>query len=339
MKRDQMVTMGNIFWAGLGILSLYCAFTSDPSIVDCGSTIMSPGQQCTTTTIRWGNVSSSTSNYADMREGKRREGPFFAVLGTIFLLAGVGPIIARASRNIDKNSGPDQSNDQPRAKSNNDHSRARGADHWHHLEIEFLEAVYGVKKRVSVPEGGMVDVTVPAGIDNGQALRLAGKGRPGKDGGKAGDALIGIVVKPHPSFTRNGLDICVDVPVSEHDMTSGATIEVPTLKGPAKIRIPEGTVSGQVLRLPNRGITCARSGSVGHLLVKISARQDTAQRGPANAAKDNRIEEEFRTVFFSRAKADRERIITHWMTTKAVGRTEAMRLAIEDWRKDNCRYA
>ena len=338
MKRDQMVTMGNIFWAGLGILSLYCAFTSDPSIVDCGSTIMSPGQQCTTTTIQWGNVSSSTRNYEDMIQGKRREGPFFAVLGTILLLAGVGPAVARAIRNSDKNSGPDRSHDRAGATSNNYRSPERSANYWHHLEIEFLEAAYGVKKRVLCPEGGMVEVTVPAGIENGQALRLAGKGKPGKDGGKAGDALIGIVVKPHPSFTRNGLDICVDVPVSEHDMTSGALIEVPTLKGPAKIRIPEGAVSGQILRVPGRGITCARSGSVGHLLVKILARQDTAQRGRADPAKNDRTEEEFRTVFFSRAKADRERIIAHWMTTKSVGRTEAMRLAIEDWRKDNRRY-
>lgn len=217
-------------------------------------------------------------------------------------------------------------------------SAGRGIDCRYHLEIDFIEAVDGVKKRVVLPLGATLDISVPAGIDNGQTIRLRGKGGPGKDGGQAGDALIEIKVKPHPTFARKGLDVCVDVSVSRHDAASGAVIEVPTLTGSAKVRIPEGAVSGQVLRLPGKGIKCIRSGSAGHQPVRILVTQEAAYPPPASPSKNDDIEAEFRNVFFNTASADRERIISHWMKTEAVSRTEAMRLAVEDWRKDNCRY-
>lgn len=146
-------------------------------------------------------------------------------------------------------------------------------------------------------------------------------------------------MKPHPSFTRRHLDICVDLPVSAHDAAEGATAEVPTLDGYAKVHVPKGAVSGQILRLRGIGILCARSGALGHQLVRLVVKQEQAQPrpGPENAQGNDALEAEFKNVFFNKTSADRERIISHWMKAKSVDRAEALRLVIEDWRKDNRR--
>jgi DnaJ-class molecular chaperone len=94
------------------------------------------------------------------------------------------------------------------------HVRARGADVRYHLPIEFLEAVTGATKRLTLPDGETLDVTIPAGIQNGQILRLRGKGRPGIGDGEPGDALVEIAIKPHPFFAREGNDVHLDLPVT-----------------------------------------------------------------------------------------------------------------------------
>jgi DnaJ-class molecular chaperone len=94
------------------------------------------------------------------------------------------------------------------------HVRARGADVRYHLPIEFLEAVTGATKRLTLPDGETLDVTIPAGIQNGQVLRLRGKGRPGIGDGEPGDALVEIAIKPHPFFAREGNDVHLDLPVT-----------------------------------------------------------------------------------------------------------------------------
>jgi DnaJ-class molecular chaperone len=111
------------------------------------------------------------------------------------------------------------------------HARARGADVRYHLPIEFLEAVTDATKRLTLPDGKTLDVTIPAGIQNGQVLRLRGKGRPGIDDGEPGDALVEIAIKPHPFFAREGNDVHLDLPVTLSEAVLGARITVPTPTG------------------------------------------------------------------------------------------------------------
>ena len=101
-------------------------------------------------------------------------------------------------------------------------NNARGPDVHYHLPIEFLEAITGETKRLTLPEGGTLDVTIPAGIQDGQVLRLRGKGRPGVGEGEAGDALVEIAVKPHRFFTREGNNIYLELPVTLSEAILGA---------------------------------------------------------------------------------------------------------------------
>jgi hypothetical protein len=211
----------------------------------------------------------------------------------------------------------------------------RGSDWRHRLEISFTEAIRGTTKYVDAPGGATLEVVIPPGVDDGHTLQVPGRVPPG--GGKPRDALIEIAVKPHPSFTRKGLDIWSDVRITAHDAVSGATIEVPTLDGYAKVRVPEGAVSGQILRLRGNGVICARSRAIGHQLIRLAVGEDAAQAPPAGEQQSDALETEFKSVFFSRTSADRERIISYWMKAKSVDRAEAMKLAIEDWQKDNYR--
>ncbi|HZS82437.1 MAG TPA: J domain-containing protein [Stellaceae bacterium] len=132
--------------------------------------------------------------------------------------------------------------------------RMRGADRSFALEIDFLEAARGAKKRISLAAGEMLDVTIPAGFKDGQVLRLNGKGEPGLGGGPAGDALVAVHVRPHPFFRREGDDIHVEVPVTLAEAVLGGKITVPTIGGPVALTIPKASDSGTVLRLRGRGI-------------------------------------------------------------------------------------
>ena len=99
--------------------------------------------------------------------------------------------------------------------------------------IEFLDAVNGATKRLTLPEGGSLDVTIPSGIQEGQILRLRGKGAPSLGEGEAGDALVEISINPHRFFTRHGDDIHLDLPVTLAEAVLGARIRVPTPTGPS----------------------------------------------------------------------------------------------------------
>ena len=106
--------------------------------------------------------------------------------------------------------------------------RARGQDTLYRLPIEFLEAVNGATKRITMPDGGTLDVAIPAGTRDKQVLRLRGKGGPGLGGGPAGDALVEIEVQPHKFFTREGDDIHMAVPIAVHEAALGARIDIST---------------------------------------------------------------------------------------------------------------
>ncbi|MFO7478606.1 MAG: J domain-containing protein [Methyloceanibacter sp.] len=144
----------------------------------------------------------------------------------------------------------------------------RGQDTQYRLEVEFLDAVNGTKTRITLPDGGTLDVTIPAGVTDGQVLRLRGKGNPGLGEGEPGDALIEIVVKPHPVFKREGDDIAVEVPITFDEAVLGGKVEVPTIGGRVSVTVPPGANTGQTLRLKGRGVN--RKGAAGDQLVKLS---------------------------------------------------------------------
>jgi DnaJ-class molecular chaperone len=116
--------------------------------------------------------------------------------------------------------------------------RMRGEDVQYHLALDFLDAANGGRKQLTLPDGSVLDVNIPAGTRDGQILRLRGKGRPGIGGGPPGDALIEIEVRPHPFFTRKGDDIHVELPISLAEAVLGGKVKVPTLSGAVTMNVP-----------------------------------------------------------------------------------------------------
>jgi DnaJ-class molecular chaperone len=131
---------------------------------------------------------------------------------------------------------------------------ARGADRHYTLTIGFVEAATGGRERLSLAPEEWLDVTIPAGLEDGQVLRLQGKGGPGFGGGPAGDALIEVHVAPHPLFRRDGNDIRIELPVSLAEAVLGARVTVPTVTGPVTMTIPKGSDTGGQLRLRGKGV-------------------------------------------------------------------------------------
>ncbi|MBZ0124720.1 MAG: DnaJ domain-containing protein [Roseovarius sp.] len=145
---------------------------------------------------------------------------------------------------------------------------ARGADLHYHLDVDFMDAAQGAKRAVPLPDGSMIDLTIPAGVRDGQTLRLRGKGRPGLGGGPAGDAYVEIGVRRHAVFTRDGNDIEAEVPITIDEAILGARIEVPTISGKVAVSVPKGASSGQRLRLKGRGVKPG-AGGVGDQYVRL----------------------------------------------------------------------
>ncbi len=145
----------------------------------------------------------------------------------------------------------------------------RGQDVRYTLELDFMEAVKGARKRVTLPEGGVLDLSVPAGVNDGKTLRLKGKGAPGIGGGPSGDALVEIKVRGHDQFKRLGNDILYDLPITIDEAILGAKIEVPTVEGRVQVSIPKATNSGQVMRLKGKGVHPKGAARAGDQLVTI----------------------------------------------------------------------
>jgi DnaJ-class molecular chaperone len=144
----------------------------------------------------------------------------------------------------------------------------RGQDAQYRLDVGFLDAVNGTKTRITLPDGGTLDVTIPPGVTDGQVLRLKGKGAPGFGEGEPGDALIEIGVRPHPVFKREGDDIVVEVPITFDEAVLGGKVEVPTISGLVSVTVPPGSNTGQTLRLKGRGVKSR--GAAGDQLVRLS---------------------------------------------------------------------
>ena len=134
------------------------------------------------------------------------------------------------------------------------------------LTIGLPEAAKGAKTRVELPTGKSVEVKIPAGLANGQTIRLKGQGWPSADG-HPGDALITVNVAPHPIFKPDGSDLRLDLPITLYEAVLGGKVRVPTLDGAVELNIPPGTNSGRTFRLKGKGLK-AKSGS-GDLLASV----------------------------------------------------------------------
>ncbi len=132
-----------------------------------------------------------------------------------------------------------------------------GGDKRYRLTVTFVEAANGVAKRVTMPDGQELEVKIPAGLQDGQVLRLKGKGKPGLNGGPAGNALITVTVAPHPHFTRDGNDIHLTLPVTLAEALTGGKVSTPTLTGRVTLTVPPHSNTGTRLRLKGKGINGA----------------------------------------------------------------------------------
>lgn len=131
--------------------------------------------------------------------------------------------------------------------------RMRGSDVRYSLPLDFLDAINGGKRQIALPDGSTLDVTIPPGTRDGQILRLRGKGRPGVNGGPAGDALIEIEVLPHRVFTLKGDDIHAELPISLREAVLGGKVKAPTPSGSVAVTVPKWSNTGTVLRLKGKG--------------------------------------------------------------------------------------
>ena len=145
---------------------------------------------------------------------------------------------------------------------------AGGRDLAANTTLDFVTAVNGDTIKLQPANGKPITVKIPAGVSDGQKIRLKGKGEPSSDGGAPGDLVLSISVRKHPVFEREGLQLRVVVPVTFVEATLGATIEVPTLAGnPVKLRVAPGTPSGRILRVKGRGVTSSKG--TGDLLAEV----------------------------------------------------------------------
>jgi DnaJ-class molecular chaperone len=147
--------------------------------------------------------------------------------------------------------------------------RARGQDVSYVLPIAFLDAANGATRSITLPEGKILQVTVPEGAEDRQMLRLKEQGMPGFGGGAPGDAYVELHVDPHPFFRRKDDNIHVEVPITLKEAVLGGKIEVPTIGQPVTVTVPRGSNTGTTLRLRERGIRNRKTGRRGHQLITL----------------------------------------------------------------------
>ncbi|MFT4220609.1 MAG: DnaJ C-terminal domain-containing protein [Microbacterium sp.] len=144
----------------------------------------------------------------------------------------------------------------------------RGADVTARTTLDFVTAAKGETITLQSEDGKPFKVKIPAGVADGQKIRLRGRGRPSPDGGETGDIVVQVAVRKHPVFERDGLNLRLTVPVTFVEATLGATIEVPTLDGDSvRLRVAPGTPSGRILRVKGRGIKTTKG--AGDLLAEV----------------------------------------------------------------------
>jgi len=139
----------------------------------------------------------------------------------------------------------------------------KGAEVRYQLEISLAEAIPGTVKHIGMANGKTLKIKIPKGTDDGDVLRLRGKGEPGVQGGPAGDAKITIKTKSHKYLKRDGNNLRLDVPITLKEALLGAKIKVPTPTGTLSLTVPKGSSSGKTLRLKGKGV------KNGDLLVRL----------------------------------------------------------------------
>jgi len=145
----------------------------------------------------------------------------------------------------------------------------RGRDASYRLAVDFMDTVNGATRRLTLPDGRDLDVRIPPGLEDGQVLRLRGRGAPGQGGAPDGDALIEVAVGPHPALERAGRDLRMELPVTLSEAVLGARVEVPTPRGPVMMTVPPRSDAGTQMRLRGRGVAEAGGTPAGDLIVTL----------------------------------------------------------------------
>lgn len=136
------------------------------------------------------------------------------------------------------------------------------------LPVRFLDAARGAKRRVTMPDGRMLDIEIPEGVEDRQMLRLKGQGLPGRDG-QPGDAYVELHIEPHAFFERRDCNVHLELPVTPAEAVLGGKLRVPTVGGPVMLAVPPGSNAGTTLRLKGRGLLDRRSGVRGDQYIKL----------------------------------------------------------------------
>lgn len=143
---------------------------------------------------------------------------------------------------------------------------AKGANVAYRLSVSFIDAATQAMQRITLADGKTIDLKLPAGVETGTQMRLAGKGQAGAGGN--GDGIVTITVKDHPFYEREGDNIRLDLPITLGEAVKGAKVKVPTVDGPVMLSIPAGSTSGKVMRLKGKGFS-QKSGGRGDQLVRL----------------------------------------------------------------------
>ncbi|NVN12245.1 DnaJ C-terminal domain-containing protein [Nguyenibacter vanlangensis] len=146
---------------------------------------------------------------------------------------------------------------------------ARGEDRHFSLTVSFIDAVNGSTARITLPGGGTLDVRIPPGVEDGQVMRLRGKGGEGHQGAPPGDALITLSIAPSTQYTRDGDDIRMTQPIGLKTAVLGGAVTIPTPGGPVAMNVPAHSDSGRVLRLRGRGVKAHAGREAGNLYVTL----------------------------------------------------------------------
>lgn len=142
----------------------------------------------------------------------------------------------------------------------------KGGNIGYRLAVSFIDAATLAPQRITLSDGATIDLKLPAGVENGTQMRLAGKGQVGPGG--AGDAIVTIEVRDHNFFVRDGAHIRLDLPIGLKEAVLGAKVRVPTVDGPVMLSVPAGATSGKLMRLKGKGWS-AKSGTRGDQIVRL----------------------------------------------------------------------
>lgn len=185
---------------------------------------------------------------------------------------GPGPTAGQRGASAGPNSGNKKEESGPKSAFGDFFRRAprmAGKDVRYELTVPFIDAAVGGKQRLTLSDGRIITVAVPAGATTDQVLRLKGQGLKGMGGGAAGDALVALIVAPHTHFQRDGTTVYLRLPITLKEAICGGTVDTPTVHGRVALKIPPGATTGRVLRLRGKGVTDRATGEWGDQLVTL----------------------------------------------------------------------